>query len=65
MSGTGIDVPKLPKCPVPVIPAVCLGTYRTEHALLCMLFKKYPLDYQLKKKVNKENVVSLNLKEDE
>ena len=33
MSGTDIDVPNLPKCPVPVIPAVCLGTYRTEHTL--------------------------------
>ena len=33
-SGTGIDVPILPKCPVPVIPAVCLGTYRTEHTLV-------------------------------
>ena len=32
MSGTGIDlVPNLPKFPVPVIPAVCLSTYRTEH----------------------------------
>ena len=32
VSGTGTDVvPNLPKCPVSVIPAVCLGTYRTEH----------------------------------
>ena len=32
MSGTGIDVvPNLPECPVPVIPAVFLCTYRTEH----------------------------------
>ena len=31
--GTGIDVQDLRKCPVPVIPAVCLGTYRTEHTL--------------------------------
>ena len=32
--GTGIDVVlKLPKCPVPVIPAVCLGAYRTKHTL--------------------------------
>ena len=29
-SGTGIHVPSLPKCLAPVIPAVCLGTYRTE-----------------------------------
>ena len=49
VSGTGIDVvPNLPKCPVPVIPAVCLGTYSTEYTQLCMLFKRYPLDYQLK-----------------
>ena len=34
VSGTGIDVPNLLKCPVPVIiPAVCLGTYRTEHTV--------------------------------
>ena len=34
VSGTVIDViPNLPKCPVPVIPAVCLGAYRTEHTL--------------------------------
>ena len=65
MSGTDIDVPNLPKCPVLVIPAVCLGTYRNEHTLLCMLFKRYPLDYQLHTKVNNKNVVSLNLKEDE
>ena len=50
VSGTGINVvPNLPKCPLPVmlpvillvIPAVCLCTYRTEHTLLCMLFKRY------------------------
>ena len=65
MSGTGIDVvPKLPKCLVLVIPAVCLGTHGTEHTLLCTLLKRYPLDYQLKRKVNNKNVVSLNLKED-
>ena len=30
--GTGIDVvPNLPKCSIPVIPAACLGTYRTKH----------------------------------
>ena len=48
VSGTGVDVvlslpkcpepvlmfvPKLPNCPVLVIPAVCLGTCRTEHTL--------------------------------
>ena len=33
VSGTGIDVPNLPKCSGPVIPAVCLGTYRTKHTL--------------------------------
>ena len=34
VSGTCIDViSNLPKCPVPVIPAVRLGTYRSEHTL--------------------------------
>ena len=34
VSGTGIDVvPNLPKFPVPVIPAVRPGMYRTEHTL--------------------------------
>ena len=34
VSGTGIDVaPNLLKGPVPVIPPVCLGTYRTDHTL--------------------------------
>ena len=48
--GTGIDVvPILPTRPVPEIPAVWLGTYRTEHALLCLLFKTYFMDYQLNK----------------
>ena len=40
-SGTGIDVvPNLPKRPLPVIPAVCLGTYSTEHTFVtffCLL----------------------------
>ena len=55
VSDTGTDVVQnLPKCPVPVRPAVytggiCLGTYRAELTLLCMLFKMYPLDYQLNK----------------
>ena len=48
VSGIGIDVPDLPTYPVPAIPAACLGTYRTEHTLLCILFKRYPLGYQLK-----------------
>ena len=39
-------------------------TYRTEHTLFCMLFKRYPLDYQLTKKVKiKKRTVSLNLNE--
>ena len=64
LSGTGVDVPNLPNSPVPVLPAVCLGTYRTEHTLFCMLFKRYPLDYQLTKKVKiKKRTVSLNLNE--
>ena len=34
VSGTGIDaVPNLTKCPAPVLPVVCLSTYRTEHTL--------------------------------
>ena len=42
MFGTGIDVvPNLPKCPVPVVPAVCLGTYRNEHTLDKMHTSKY------------------------
>ena len=40
------------------IPPVCLGTHRTEHSLLCMLFKRCPLDYHLKKKVKNKNVES-------
>ena len=73
MSGTGIDVipnlqkcpvpvfdvvPNLPKCPVPVIPAVRFGTYRTEHTLLCMLFKRQPADYRLIEK-NRESFLEL------
>ena len=39
VSGTGIDVvPKLPKCLVPVISPVCLGTYHTEHTLAKLSF---------------------------
>ena len=33
VSGTGIDVPNSTKYPVPEMPAVCLGTYGTEHTL--------------------------------
>ena len=58
VSGTSIDVPNLPRCPAPVLPAVWLGTYRTEHTFLCMLFKRYPLGYQLAKKVKNKNAES-------
>ena len=45
VSDTGMDVvPNLPKCPVPVIPAVCLGTYRTEHTRGILLFGRVHLD---------------------
>ena len=38
VSGTGIDVVQnLLKCPAPVIPAVCLGTYHIEHTLGILL----------------------------
>ena len=69
MCVTGIDVlPNSPRCQFPVILAAYTGgmpsSNRTEHTLACMLFKTYPLDYQLIIKVNDENVVSMNLKED-
>ena len=69
MCGTGIDVlPNSPRCQFPVILAAYTGgmpsSNRTEHTLACMLFKTYPLDYQLIIKVNDENLVSTNLKED-
>ena len=69
-------VPNVPKCPVPVLcrteltevscPGNTGGIYR-RYASVCtvpnspfVLFKMYPLDYQLKKRENK-NGVSLNL----
>ena len=62
MSRIGVDAaPILPKCPIPVIPAVRLGTYRTVHTLICILFKWYPVDCQLDKRVK---IVALNLKAD-
>ena len=69
MSGTGIDiVPNLPKCPVPVIPAVYTGRmpryvpYRTHPSLYAV--QNVPFGLSTEKKVNNKNVVSLNLKED-
>ena len=43
-------VPNSPKCPVPAIPAVCLGTYRTEHTL-----GKFCLEYGRKVLPNQQN----------
>ena len=46
--GTGIDVVQnLSKYPVPVIPAVCLGTYRTEHTLRLRSQQYFWYDWQI------------------
>ena len=69
MSGTGIDVPNSPKCPVPVIPAVYTGgiprhiPYRTHHSFYAV--QNVLFASRTEKKMNNNFVVSLNLKEDE
>ena len=42
--GTGIYVPNVPERPVPVIPAVCLGTYRTQHTLASSFLLSHNMD---------------------
>ena len=69
VSGTGIDVVvKLPKClvpilmsyrcPVPVIPAVCLGTYRADHTLKRFLEKNKGLQRITGREVNEARTCS-------